>query len=114
LRLNQWALPGDWTIGGKAARLNKAGGRLRSAFARATSISSWGRQTEASPFDFRVRIDGNPPGAAPGVGLDDRGDGTAADRRLYQHVRQSGVVDECTFEITFLESGGCRVGTSRR
>jgi hypothetical protein len=24
------------------------------------------------------------------------------------------VVDECTFEITFLESGGCRVGTSRR
>src|SRR5919106_883244 len=32
LRLNQWALSGDWTIGGRAARLNQALGSLNFRF----------------------------------------------------------------------------------
>jgi thiol-disulfide isomerase/thioredoxin len=105
LRLNHWALSGDWTIGGKAARLNEAGGRLTYRFRARDVHLVMGPAERGEPVRFRVRIDGNPPGAARGIDLDDHGDGTAADRRLYQLVRQPGAVDEHTFEITFSEPG---------
>ena len=105
LRLNQWALSGDWTIGGKAARLNEADGRLSYRFRARDVHLVMGPAERGEPFRFRVRIDGDPPSAARGVDLDDRGEGTAANRRLYQLVRQPGAVDEHTFEITFLEPG---------
>ena len=54
---------------------------------------------------FRVSLDGRPPGAARGVDVDDRGDGTATRPRLYQLVRQPHPVDDRTFEITFLDAG---------
>jgi hypothetical protein len=54
---------------------------------------------------FRVELDGQPPGAAHGTDLDDQGNGTVADPRLYQLVRQPGPVSERTFEITFLDPG---------
>jgi hypothetical protein len=69
------------------------------------SISSWGRQTESNRFDFASGSTENPPAAARGIDVDDHGEGTAADQRLYQLVRQPGAVDEHTFEITFLEPG---------
>jgi hypothetical protein len=52
-----------------------------------------------------VRIDGEPPGAAHGADVDDQGDGTLTDPRLYQLIRQPGPVTERTFEITFLDPG---------
>jgi thiol-disulfide isomerase/thioredoxin len=103
LRLNQWALAGDWTIGTKAARLNEAGGHLAYRF-RARDVNLvMGPSPGAPPVPFRVRIDGGSPGAARGIDVDERGDGIAADRRLFQLVRQPGDVDEHTFEITFLD-----------
>jgi hypothetical protein len=54
---------------------------------------------------FRVGLDGQPPGAAHGTDLDDQGNGTLTDPRLYQLVRQPGPVSERTFEITFLDPG---------
>jgi thiol-disulfide isomerase/thioredoxin len=105
LRLNQWALAGDWTIGAKAARLHEAEGRLAIGF-RARDVNLVMGPAEGSPpVRFRVSIDGGPPGAAHGVDVDERGDGIAADRRLYQLVRQPERIDEHTFEITFLEPG---------
>jgi thiol-disulfide isomerase/thioredoxin len=105
LRLNHWALAGDWTIGTKAARLNEAGGRLTFRF-RARDVNLvMGPAEGAPPVRFHVRIDGDPPGAARGVDVDERGDGIAADRRFFQLVRQPERVDEHTFEITFLETG---------
>jgi hypothetical protein len=52
---------------------------------------------------FRVRIDGQPPGAAHGADVDDQGNGTVADQRLHQLIRQPGPITDRTFEITFLD-----------
>jgi Thioredoxin like C-terminal domain len=53
---------------------------------------------------FRVRLD-EPPGAAHGTDIDDQGNGTLTEPRLYQLVRQPGPVGEGTFEISFLDPG---------
>jgi hypothetical protein len=54
---------------------------------------------------FRVLIDGAAPGRAQGLDVDDEGNGTVAEARLYQLVRQPGSVSDRTFEITFLDPG---------
>jgi thiol-disulfide isomerase/thioredoxin len=105
LRLNTWALSGEWTIGRKAARLDEAGGQLSYRF-RARDVNLvMGPAQDGQPIRFRVRIDGDEPGAARGIDLDEHGEGTAGDRRIYQLVRQPDEVGEHTFEITFLEPG---------
>ena len=53
------------------------------------------------PIRFRVLVDGQPPGAAHGTDVDEQGNGTVTDPRLYQLVRQPGPVSERTFEVTF-------------
>jgi thiol-disulfide isomerase/thioredoxin len=105
LGLNLWALAGDWTIGSKATTLHEAEGTLAYRF-RARDVNLvMGPAEGTPPVRFRVSIDGGPPGAARGVDVDQAGEGIAADRRLYQLVRQPERVDEHTFEITFLEPG---------
>ena len=54
---------------------------------------------------FRVRLDGEAPGASHGLDVDQDGNGVLRDGRLYQLVRQTHGVRERTVEITFLESG---------
>jgi hypothetical protein len=41
-------------------------------------------------------FDGQPPGPAHGVDVDDQGNGTASDPRLYQLLRQPGPIDART------------------
>jgi hypothetical protein len=50
-------------------------------------------------------LDRQPPGAAHGVDVDDQGNGTVAEQRLYQLLRQPGPITDRTFEITFLDPG---------
>jgi hypothetical protein len=52
-----------------------------------------------------VGLDGQPPAAAHGSDLDDQGNGTVVDPRLYQLIRQPGPITERTFEVTFLDPG---------
>jgi hypothetical protein len=52
LRLNQWALSGDWTMKREATVLNKPNGGSRPAFTLAIFISSRGRQLQELPCDF--------------------------------------------------------------
>jgi hypothetical protein len=54
---------------------------------------------------FQVRIDGQPPRAAHGTDVNDQGNGTATQPRLYQLIRQPGPVSDRTFGITFLDPG---------
>ena len=54
---------------------------------------------------FRVLLDGQPPGAAHGIDVDDQGNGTVAEPRMYQLIRQSTPVGDRLFEIEFLDSG---------
>ena len=60
---------------------------------------------DGKPVRFKVRIDGKPPGTAHGVDVAADGSGTVTGQRLYQLVRQSGVITEHTFSIEFLDSG---------
>jgi thiol-disulfide isomerase/thioredoxin len=105
LRLNHWALSGDWTVNPQAIVGNQAGGRLVYRFHARDLHLVMAPAARSMPVRFRVRIDSEPPGAAHGVDVDDQGDGTLTDPRLYQLIRQPGPVTERTFEITFLDPG---------
>jgi hypothetical protein len=52
-----------------------------------------------------VLLDGQPPGNAHGIDVDGEGNGTVAEPRLYQLIRQDGSVTDRTFEIAFLDPG---------
>jgi thiol-disulfide isomerase/thioredoxin len=105
LGLNHWALSGDWTTGEQAITLNEAGGRVAYRFHARDLNMVMGPAAPGAAIRFRVRVDGQPPGAAHGADLDGQGDGTVAEQRLYQLIRQPGPVTERTFEVTFLDPG---------
>ena len=105
VRLNHWALSGDWTMEEQAATLNEAGGQIAYRFHARDLNLVMGPATPGTSVRFRVRIDGQPPGAAHGADVDDEGNGTVAEQRLYQLIRQPGPITDRTFEITFLDPG---------
>ena len=105
LRLNQWALAGDWTVQKEATRLNKANGRIAYRFHARDLHLVMGPATRGTSVRFRVLIDGAPPGAAHGVDVDAQGNGTVTEQRLYQLIRQPKPIDDRRFEIEFLDPG---------
>jgi hypothetical protein len=105
LELNQWALSGDWTVGGQPTQLNEPGGRIVHRFHARDVNLVMGAQEGAGSARFQVRIDGEPPGGAKGLDVDEEGNGTVAEERLYQLIRQPGNDSDRTLEITFLDSG---------
>lgn len=105
LRLNQWALAGEWTIRGQPAVLNRADGRIVHRFEARDVHLVMAPGQEGAPVRFRVLIDGKRPNGAHGLDIDERGAGTVNEPRLYQLIRQPGRVAEHTFEIVFLDAG---------
>jgi thiol-disulfide isomerase/thioredoxin len=100
LMLNQWALAGDWTIESGASVLNAADGRIAFRF-HARDLHLVLRSREETRVPFSVLLDGAPPRAAHGLDVDENGEGTLVQPRLYQLVRQQGPITDRTFEITF-------------
>jgi thiol-disulfide isomerase/thioredoxin len=105
LPLNQWALSGDWTIEGGASVLNEAGGRIAFRFHARDVNLVMGPPSRGIAVPFRVLVDGEPPGDAHGLDVDEDGRGTVAQQRLYQLIREPRSITDRTFEITFLEPG---------
>jgi hypothetical protein len=105
LRLNHWALSGDWTVKPEAIVLNQAEGRILYRFHARDLHLVMAPPAQESPVRFRVGLDEQPPGAAHGADVDDQGNGTITQPRLYQLVRQPGPVTERTFEVAFLDPG---------
>jgi thiol-disulfide isomerase/thioredoxin len=105
LMLNQWTLVGDWTIRKGAAVVNKAGGRIAYRFHARDVHLVMGPATQGTRARFRVLIDGQPAGAAHGVDVDDQGNGTVVEQRMYQLIRQQPPIADRLFEIEFLDSG---------
>jgi hypothetical protein len=105
LQRNQWALSGDWRIGVVAVLLDEAGGAISCRFRARDLHLVMGPPAHGAPVRFRVRLDGEAPGAARGIDVAEDGHGTAEHQRLYQLVRQSGPIDDRLFEIEFLDSG---------
>jgi thiol-disulfide isomerase/thioredoxin len=100
LRLNAWALSGDWTIERGASVLNSADGRLAFRF-HARDVNLVLRSRTGAPVPFRVEVDGERPADAHGLDVDEEGRGTLGKPRLYQLVRRPGSIADRTFEITF-------------
>jgi thiol-disulfide isomerase/thioredoxin len=105
LNLNQWALAGDWTIGRRACMLEQAGGRLAFRFHARDVHLVMGPRERGTTVPFQVLVDGEPPGDAHGLDVDEEGHGTVAEQRLHQLVRQPGSISERTLELTFLAPG---------
>jgi thiol-disulfide isomerase/thioredoxin len=105
LRLNDWALAGDWSVAHQAAMLMEANGRIAFRFHARDLHLVMGPAERGTSVPFRVLVDGQAPNGAHGVDVDQDGSGTVTQQRLYQLIRQQGPVRERTFEITFLEPG---------
>jgi thiol-disulfide isomerase/thioredoxin len=105
LRLNTWALAGDWTVGRQAIVLNEAPGRIAYRFHARDLHLVMGPAVRGTSVRFRVLIDGRPPGAGHGIDVDEQGYGTVTEPRLYQLIRQARGVAERQFEIEFLDPG---------
>ena len=104
LRLNHWALAGEWTIGQEKVVLDRPGGSITCRFhARdAHLVLAPGAN---GPIPFRVHLDGEAPGPSHGADVDEDGSGLLRDGRLYQLIRQHDTVRARTLEITFLQPG---------
>jgi thiol-disulfide isomerase/thioredoxin len=104
LRLNQWALSGEWTIGAESIVLEQAGGSItfRLHARDAHLVLAPGSQ---EPIPFRLLVDGEAPGPSAGVDVDEAGSGVLREGRMYQLVREHDAVRDRTLEITFLEPG---------
>src|SRR5690348_7110856 len=102
LRLNNWALSGDWTVHEQAAVLNESNGRIACRFHARDLHLVMGSATRGTSVRFRVLIDGEMPGAAHGLDIDEQGSGTVAEPRLYQVIRQPQPIADRQIEIEFL------------
>jgi thiol-disulfide isomerase/thioredoxin len=105
LRLNEWALSGDWTVKSQAVMLNKPNGRIAYRFRARDLHLVMGPAAPGTSVRFRVLIDGEPPGAAHGIDVDAQGNGAITGQRLYQLVRQPTLIADRQFEIEFFEPG---------
>jgi thiol-disulfide isomerase/thioredoxin len=105
LRLNEWALAGDWTMKPETSVLNKPNGRVAYRFHARDLHVVMGPATAGTPVRFRVLVDGEPPGVAHGTDVDEQGNGTVTEQRLYQLIRQPKPIVDRQFEIEFLDPG---------
>ena len=106
VRLGHWALAGEWTVGRERVVLDRAGGSIVYRFhARDAHLVLAPESTSAAGIPFRVLLDGAAPGPSAGGDIDEDGNGTLRDGRLYQLVRQRDVVRERILQITFHAPG---------
>jgi thiol-disulfide isomerase/thioredoxin len=105
LALNQWALAGEWTMGSAATVLNSPSGRIVYRFHARDLHLVMGPPRQATSVRFRVSLDGQPPGPAHGLDVDEKGNGSVVEPRLYQLIRQPRPIVDRQFEIEFLDPG---------
>jgi cytochrome c biogenesis protein CcdA/thiol-disulfide isomerase/thioredoxin len=105
LQLNQWSLGGRWTVAPEFARADAASSQIVFRFHARDLHLVLGPDETGRAVRFRVRIDGREPGADHGADVDEHGEGSVREQRLYQLIRQSGKIEDRTFSIEFLDAG---------
>jgi thiol-disulfide isomerase/thioredoxin len=105
LKLNEWALSGEWTMAKQGIVLSKANGRIAYRFHARDLHLVMGPLARGASVRFRVLIDGQSPGAAHGLDVDAQGNGTMTEQRMYQLIRQPQPIADRQFEIEFLDPG---------
>jgi hypothetical protein len=104
LERNQWALSGNWTLGPGKSVANEADGRLAFRF-HARDVNLVMGPPASGPVAYRVLVDGEPPGDAHGLDVDEGGNGTLDRPRLHQLIREPRSITHRTVEITFRAPG---------
>ena len=89
----------------QAAVLSSPTGRMSYRFHARDLHLVMGPATPGTSVKFRVLIDGQPPGTAHGLDVDEQGVGTVTEQRLHQLIRQTGPIADRQFEIEFLDPG---------
>lgn len=105
LQLNEWAIAGDWSIGKESLLLAAPNGRILYRFHARDLNLIMAPSAHGPAVRFRVSIDGRPPGSAHGGDVDEQGNGTVSEPRMYQLIRQSQPITDRLFEIEFLDKG---------
>jgi thiol-disulfide isomerase/thioredoxin len=105
LKLNHWALSGEWTMGREAITLNKPNGRIAYRFHARDLHLVMGPSEPKAQVRFQVLIDGQPSDATHGADVDEKGKGTVMEPRMYQLIRQTAPIVDRQFEIEFLDAG---------
>jgi thiol-disulfide isomerase/thioredoxin len=104
-KLNHWTLAGDWAVGKEEITLRSPGGKIGYRFHARDLHLVMGPAAPGTPVRFRVRLEGQAPGAAHGLDLEPEGTGQVTEPRLYQLIRQTQPIVDRTFEIEFLDPG---------
>ena len=84
--------------------LNEAPGRIAIGFHARDVNLVMGPAAGSPSVPFRVLVDGQTPGAAHGVDVDEHGNGALSEQRMYQLIRQPMPIVDRQFEIEFLGS----------
>jgi Thioredoxin like C-terminal domain len=85
--------------------LGEAPGRIAIRFHARDVNLVMGPAARGTSVPFRALIDGEPPNNANGTDVDEQGNGTVSEQRLYQLIRQPKPIADRLFEIEFLDSG---------
>jgi cytochrome c biogenesis protein CcdA/thiol-disulfide isomerase/thioredoxin len=104
LKLNDWALEGQWLDRRQSAAASAPGAKLHFRF-HARDLHLVLGSTSGKPVRFRIMLDGKIPGTDAGVDVKPDGSGLVRGQRLYQLVRQKGPIRDRTFTIEFLDPG---------
>jgi len=105
LKLNHWALIGDWTTQKQAIALNVPNGRIAYQFHARDLHLVMGPAVRGTSVRFRVLIDGQVARASHRADVDEQGNGTVTEQRMYQLIRQAQPIVDRRFEIEFLDPG---------
>lgn len=105
LRLNEWALAGNWTVSRHAGVSGAPGARVAFRFQARDVNLVMAPERPGNTISFRVLIDGQPPAGTNGGDTDQAGAGMLNEQRTYQLIRQLGPIEERTVEIEFLDAG---------
>jgi thiol-disulfide isomerase/thioredoxin len=105
LALNHWALSGDWAVEEESALLTATAGTVTFHFHARDLNLVLAPPTPNAPVRFTMHLDGQPPGDDHGLDVNESGEGTIDEPRMYQLARQHGAIGPRTLEITFLDPG---------
>ena len=107
LKLNHWALSGDWTLSKQSIVSGSHNARIAYQFHSRDLhiVMGPGPAIQGSAVRFQIFIDGEAPRDSHGLDVDREGFGSVDEPRMYQIVRQAQPVGERRFEISFIDAG---------
>jgi thiol-disulfide isomerase/thioredoxin len=106
LKLNHWALGGNWAAEKQSVVLKAPNGRPVYQFHARDLHLVMGPLAQSVSVRFRVLMDGKPPAAAAqGADVNEKGEGCVTEPQMYQLIRQRSPILDRRFEIEFLDPG---------